>query len=261
MVGGFAVLENKIPIALSISLGLWADGFYTLGLVSSSLGPVLFHYLPMTCMQESNTPWEICWWHQTGRCCWLSTEQGGLERLEHGTVSHGVKFNNSKCWILHLEQRNAGHNIHWERSAQTVGPLQLKILHFFLFCILKLWITLERGNHAWLVHRQANLGEDQKAFDVLPLLREAAEFCQWWISGEICSKPVTKCSPDQTLATLLTLYHSKHTGSLPNQWWAGRISCLKSDVYISLLMLWSLTHNCWTLSLCYSLKKQADFER
>lgn len=46
-------------------------------------------------------------------------------------MSHGMKFN-TKCWILHLEQSNAGLNIHWEKSAQTVGPFQLKILYFFV---------------------------------------------------------------------------------------------------------------------------------
>lgn len=111
----------------------------------------------------------------------------------------------------------------------------------------------ERDSLPWLVHTQANLGEDQKAFDLLPLLRKAAEFCQWWISGEICSKPVMKCSLDQKKSTLLTLCHAKHTVSVPNQWGRRRASCLKSNFYIILTMLCSLSHDYWTLSLCWTL--------
>lgn len=90
------------------ALSWWLFIPWALFLQGSSVGPVLFSYLSVTWMQQSNTPWEICWWHQTGRCYWLCTGPGGLERLENWSVSHGVKFNNNKCWILHLEQGNAG---------------------------------------------------------------------------------------------------------------------------------------------------------
>lgn len=73
MVGEFAVLEEKIPIAVS-EVSAWGSElmiFYTLGLVSSGLesraSPV--QLIISDWMQELNTPWEICWWHQTGRCC------------------------------------------------------------------------------------------------------------------------------------------------------------------------------------------------
>lgn len=99
--------------------------------------------------EDEEWQWGICWWHQTERFCWLCTGPGTLERLEICSVSHGMKFN-TKCWILHLEQSNAGLNIHWEKSAQTVGPFQWKY-YIFLFYFLKLWITLERGQSCLIV--------------------------------------------------------------------------------------------------------------
>ena len=37
--------------------------------------------------------------------------QGNLSRLEHWAIINGMKFNESKCWILHLGRSNAGHKI------------------------------------------------------------------------------------------------------------------------------------------------------
>lgn len=171
-----------------------------------------------------------------------------------------MKFNNNKCWILHLEQRNAGHNIHWERSAQTVGPFQLKMLYF---SVLFSKVVHHPGERAvmldWFTQRQ--IWEGIWCAAIVKKGCRILSPVQWWISGEMCSKPMMKCSPDRPLKTLLTLHHAKHTASLPNQGWGGRTSCLKSDFYINLTMLWSLTHGCWTLSLCCSLKKQPYFER
>ena len=37
--------------------------------------------------------------------------QRDLERLEHWAMINGMKFNKSKCQILHLGQSNAGHKV------------------------------------------------------------------------------------------------------------------------------------------------------
>ena len=40
--------------------------------------------------------------------------QGGLDRLEHWSISSSLKSNKGKCWRLHLGQSNAGHRHRWE---------------------------------------------------------------------------------------------------------------------------------------------------
>lgn len=126
----------------------------------------------------------------------------------------------------------------------------------FLFYFLKLRITLERGQSCLIGSHRGRSGWGSEDIWCAAIVKKGCRILssmKWWIFVEMCSKPVMKCLPDQPLKTLLTLYHAEHTVSLLNQWWAGRTSCLKSDFYINLMMLWSLTHGCWTLSLCCSL--------
>ena len=48
--------------------------------------------------------------------------QRDLDRLEHWEMINGMKFNKSKCWILHLGWSNAGHKYKWGEERLESSP-------------------------------------------------------------------------------------------------------------------------------------------
>lgn len=70
---------------------------------------------------------QVCWWYQTGRCCWLLRDKRPCRGICVSWSTwqlSSIKLKMTSCWILYLGQINNSNKSKWEEESLERSPAE-----------------------------------------------------------------------------------------------------------------------------------------